>query len=460
VGVAIQLEDGTWIAGAIEGYGGKSSIAPGESNGGWVSKKTFKTKEDVIKEFATKRSSDSDGIGAHDPYDQYKIIDVNDAHYGAASGVIQTFDDNTGYSPPENDCLTNVYAVLKAYNVEGLQELPVAPTDQKNVPLLNRVLTDAATTGVLSSSGGTTTKYEEMTYLADDLHKPKYYFDNLPGEAVSLTKVDGTSSSQGSQSTAQETTPVAADVLSLGMIQEKPQPTPAANTKIAKSNVLKLSGTEFEDYPSLDAHFDRYGSLSRGQIVSFSIPDSQPESQPTVVQAPSLASSGSESSVVGKWDVQTEIECKCLILGEIYRTDSRDHSIIEFHKDGTITVSKLDSQYLKYPSAEAEKGHYNGVWVEDELNKAVLNTAVSASEWVQNGDLIHIQYDPSPKQTDGDNTAWQSDGDTWDGKIDGETMSGTGSGVLHSYSPSADNGNPLSYDCSFSMHWSASRVNT
>lgn len=78
VGVAFQNGDGTWTAGAIEGIVGLLSIDPGKPNGGWA--RIFKTKEDVINEFAKPRSSYSDHMPPHAAYEKYKIITVGNSN--------------------------------------------------------------------------------------------------------------------------------------------------------------------------------------------------------------------------------------------------------------------------------------------------------------------------------------------------------------------------------------------
>ena len=109
VGVAFQLADGTWMAGAVEGPGGAWNVVGtfGE-NGGWFTLEPLKTESDVVKEFANK------------VYDRMTIIDVSNPDFGNALTEIKKIPGR-GFSVITNDdCLSAVYDVLRAYNVEGL----------------------------------------------------------------------------------------------------------------------------------------------------------------------------------------------------------------------------------------------------------------------------------------------------------------------------------------------------
>lgn len=151
VGIAIQLNDGTWIAGAIEGPGGIwGGIGTLGGNGGWYH--SFATKEDVIKEFAEDRSSElysSEGnILPHAAYDKMKTIEVGEIDAEKekeASAKMKEFPNGGFAVYANNDCFTRAYEVMELYGVDK---------------------------GTLDDKG----------YLK----RPKEYFDKLPGEPESL----------------------------------------------------------------------------------------------------------------------------------------------------------------------------------------------------------------------------------------------------------------------------------
>ena len=125
VGLAIQLEDGTWIAGAIEGPGDKhqGGIFTAGYNGGWYH--VFKTKEDVIKEFTEKRPTDlsdteSGKIVHHEAYDKMKTITVQEIdaeHVNDAEAKMKNFEKGGFSMWTNNDCFTRAYDVMRAYGV-------------------------------------------------------------------------------------------------------------------------------------------------------------------------------------------------------------------------------------------------------------------------------------------------------------------------------------------------------
>jgi len=126
VGVAIQLEDGSWVAGAVEGPGGLDNVVGViAGNGGWISDLgVFKTKEDVINEFAMDRTTYSNGIIPHDPYDKMVTIEVQNPNYSNALSAMENFPARGFAVWANNDCLTSVDDVLRAYNVEALPRKP------------------------------------------------------------------------------------------------------------------------------------------------------------------------------------------------------------------------------------------------------------------------------------------------------------------------------------------------
>jgi hypothetical protein len=110
VGVAIQLENGAWFAGAVEGPGGVWGVTGTlGANGGWF--KEFKTKEDVIKEFASSSS--------HAAYTSMKSIPVKEIDDSKARSTIEAFDDYGFAIYTNNDCYTRVYDAMKAYGVDA-----------------------------------------------------------------------------------------------------------------------------------------------------------------------------------------------------------------------------------------------------------------------------------------------------------------------------------------------------
>lgn len=170
----------------------------------------------------------------------------------------------------------------------------------------------------------------------------------------------------------------------------------------------------------------------------------------------------SESSVIGKWDEQSETEC--VTTGSdmpATTTNSRSHSILDFHNDGTVTSSQLDCHYLN-----------NGIWIECNVDAA--DKKISTGEWVQQGDTVRLQFSSSPTSTydtNGGQTTFQNEGYTDEGKIELNTMSGTSSGLTHSnYEPSdscqecTDNSCHKcpghSHDISCSSTWTAFRIGT
>lgn len=125
VGVAFQNpDDGTWIAGAVEGPGGANNmlgVNGPANNGGWVSDVGFfKTEEDLVKEFALPRTVGSNGIIPHGAYDRMKVIGVKDSDYKDALSKIQEFPTRGYRAWAKNDCLDAVYDILIKYNVAGL----------------------------------------------------------------------------------------------------------------------------------------------------------------------------------------------------------------------------------------------------------------------------------------------------------------------------------------------------
>lgn len=110
VGVAIQLEDGTWLGGAVEGPGGIWGITGTLlGNGGWSD--DFKTKKDVIAEFASSSH--------HAAYTAMKSIQVPEIHGSSAKSVMELFDDWGFAIWANNDCYTRVYDAMKAYGVDA-----------------------------------------------------------------------------------------------------------------------------------------------------------------------------------------------------------------------------------------------------------------------------------------------------------------------------------------------------
>jgi hypothetical protein len=131
VGVAIQLEDGSWVAGAVEGPGGLANVVGViAGNGGWISDLgVFKTKEDVINEFAMDRTTYSNGIIPHDPYDKMVTIEVQNPNYSNALSAMENFPARGFAVWANNDCLTSVDDVLRAYNVEAIPRKPTILED-------------------------------------------------------------------------------------------------------------------------------------------------------------------------------------------------------------------------------------------------------------------------------------------------------------------------------------------
>ena len=123
VGVAIQLEDGTWLAGAIEGPGGSQGVTGTSDdtsyNGGWAH--VFKTEEEVIKELADSRETESGDIGAHAAYTKMKQItvpEINEKNFEDAEDEMKGFE-NSGFSIwKNNDCYTRVWDVMESYGVD------------------------------------------------------------------------------------------------------------------------------------------------------------------------------------------------------------------------------------------------------------------------------------------------------------------------------------------------------
>lgn len=139
-----------------------------------------------------------------------------------------------------------------------------------------------------------------------------------------------------------------------------------------------------------------------------------------------LTSQGSESSVVGKWKIHSEEECK-LDNGEA--SSSVFDSLIEFHIDGTFTA----------PS------EINGI-------KGTIT-----GEWTQDGNVIRFQHTQSGSLDGGKGSNWQSESSS-EGTIKGDTMSGTGLTVTHNNFYPQDPVNSHSIDIYCSDRWSASRV--
>ncbi len=127
--IAFENPDGTWTAGAIEGFDDKLFIKRGDLNGAWV--RIFDTRDDVIKEFSsTTPSEDPTLYPGHQSYDEIKVINVKNPDHIKANEAIQGFY-HSGYSIPFNDCLTGTHNVLKAY---GVKNLPSALFSQNYIP--------------------------------------------------------------------------------------------------------------------------------------------------------------------------------------------------------------------------------------------------------------------------------------------------------------------------------------
>lgn len=138
----------------------------------------------------------------------------------------------------------------------------------------------------------------------------------------------------------------------------------------------------------------------------------------------------SENSVVGKWAFHQESDCT-YSSSRVHQMDHESDSIINFYQDGSLSQS--------YGST----GQTN------------------TGEWVQDGDTIHIQFDPTSGSVDfgnGCRATWQYERDTYEGTIKGDTMSGTGSSLSHDNAIAPDPINTFSYDSSCSCSWSANRV--
>ena len=220
VGIAIQLNDGTWIAGAIEGPGGIwGAIGTLGSNGGWYH--SFATKEDVIKEFAEDRSSElysSEGnISSHAAYDKMKTIEVGEIDAEKAKEAYDKMKDfpKDGFGVlGNNDCFTRAYEVMELYGV------------------------DKDTLG-------------NMGYLT----KPKEYFDKLPGEPKSLD-----------QWMSQEPTAATVDAVIVrnpqsAAILEKTNPTDTSQSTTSES----ASADTSQRLPQNVLETAQYGEPSTGQ---------------------------------------------------------------------------------------------------------------------------------------------------------------------------------------------------
>lgn len=172
VGIAIQLDDGTWIAGAIEGPGGWAALkGTDDYNGGWSY--VFETEEDVINEFNRDRKeplsdTESGNIEPHKSYDQMKKITVQERDESDYAEIVIKDFSNGGFSVwTDRDCFTKVYDVMKAY---GVDETILGSRE-----------------GIISPRW------------------PKAFFDALPGDAENL---DDYSPSDSSETTSQSTTPI------------------------------------------------------------------------------------------------------------------------------------------------------------------------------------------------------------------------------------------------------------
>ena len=152
-------------------------------------------------------------------------------------------------------------------------------------------------------------------------------------------------------------------------------------------------------------------------------PSSEPvfgDNQQQQESVPTTTPQGSESSVVGKWAFHVESEA---INGPSDPAHYHDHQtwddVIDFNNDGTFT-----------------------------------GTGDFAGKWVQSGNTIRLQNNPSPEVEQGDNCKiWEAEGDnSYEGTINGDSMSGTGVTGFH--------GSGLCSDRSWPNQWSASRVGT
>jgi hypothetical protein len=105
IGVGYQNSNGNFLCGAIEGRNNLPYIAPGDDNGGWI--KAYQDLDGVMGAFRSRG------------YDSIKVISVDYPDPENAGDVIQGFV-NRGYDVTDNNCLTAVDEVLRAYGVSDL----------------------------------------------------------------------------------------------------------------------------------------------------------------------------------------------------------------------------------------------------------------------------------------------------------------------------------------------------
>jgi hypothetical protein len=187
VGVAFKNpNDGTWIGGAVEAttdtWSNIKGIRSSQYNGGWSSRVgIFKTQEDAITEFSTDRITETDGIIPHAAYDRMKFMAVQDPHYNEALLAVQRFPDRGFGVWTNNDCISAVYDVMNAYNLEGLKapgwlahpkdyfndlngvELPLTHRQQKE-PSTSQPAAVAGSSNTGVRKEGTSTKSGKMVY--------------------------------------------------------------------------------------------------------------------------------------------------------------------------------------------------------------------------------------------------------------------------------------------------------
>lgn len=167
-----------------------------------------------------------------------------------------------------------------------------------------------------------------------------------------------------------------ADVVSLGMSPEELSANHAwKGNYIAPAPFQKISGTQFEDWPSLGVSNYPNNSIN---ITSSPIPYSQPAPQPTVVQAASQASTtGSENSVVGTWNI-------------VWNTPTPAGTV-------SLTVTFSDDGTFSMPS----------------MKRGTLTWEGCSGRWTKNGD----------------NVRWECGTTTWEGTIQTNSMNGMAHGA-------------------------------